>query len=353
MKKRQKRKYLVFLEKSLNAIEASISAFNQVSGKHRIESALILMVNAWELLCKGVLIKKRGSYQAIVRDKLGNTISANEAVLAIKNASLIGHNEEDNIQQIISLRDYATHDILPAIPDELLHHLFYFSCMSFKKLIEKEFPSYKHEMDRNYLSISLSKMTTYAEKVQQILTKRKKDKNGESTLIWLLERGVRFDGAPYISKERFELSLKGKKKIIPYLELGKFMKESEMVRVIAVTAPKNYSVDVHLRKGDKKISDLPVYYKKTVIENDYPHRTEHLIAKLGKGRNMILGAIKSLNLKGDSTYHQSVESGKNSFVHRYSDVALDKLGKFFQENPNYSPFGKSASTPLGTQQSTE
>ena len=70
---KKKREYLRLLEKSILAMEESVSAFNGVRRPYRVEESLILMTNAWELLAKAVLVKK---HHSIAQDKLGNTISA-------------------------------------------------------------------------------------------------------------------------------------------------------------------------------------------------------------------------------------------------------------------------------------
>ena len=56
-RKRLKRKYLIYLNKSINALLASIDRINSVYDGYKVEESLILLTNAWELLAKGILIR--------------------------------------------------------------------------------------------------------------------------------------------------------------------------------------------------------------------------------------------------------------------------------------------------------
>ena len=134
---RKKREYLRFLSKAIPAMESAIDNFNRVKHPHRNESTLLLITNAWELLAKSVLVKKKVS---IKKDKQGNSISAEQAVSKLVHSKVIEANQEDLIQQIISLRNYAAHDILPDVPEEIMHHLLFFGCKFFRQVIEREFP---------------------------------------------------------------------------------------------------------------------------------------------------------------------------------------------------------------------
>lgn len=334
---RQKRLYLQYCERSLNAIRSAISSFNSVYDKHKIETTLILLTNAWELIGKGILVKDKVS---IYKDKHGNTFSAEDIVSKLASKGYLEENQAAHIQQLISLRNEAVHGILPEIPIEVLHHIFYFCCKFYKDLVVKEFPRYKDIIVSNYLSIAFSDLTTYADKVQKMVSKLRKGGNNERKAIWLLERGLRFDDAGYISQDQFEKEFKTKlkKKILPHLSVGKFIKSSDMVRIVAVQAPKNYTADINLRKGNQADSALPVFIKKTDIEHDYPYLTGELGVKLGKKGNFIAFAVKKLNLKGNPQFHQSVRVSKSSKVNRYSESALNFLREYLSSHPDFNPF---------------
>ena len=91
------------------------------------------------------------------------------AIHRLKALNLIDENPAFAVLQVISLRDYAAHDLLPDIPEAILHHLFFFSCKSFKDTVEQEFPNHANFVSRNYLSISFTNITTYADQISKLL----------------------------------------------------------------------------------------------------------------------------------------------------------------------------------------
>ncbi len=331
---RKKREYLRFLDKSIAAIESAIDSFNQVRRPYRNESTLLLMSNAWELLAKSVLVKKHVS---IKKDRHGNTISAEQALSKLTHNKVIEKNQADLLQQIISLRNYATHDILPTPPDEIMHHLLFFGCKFFRDVVEKTYPARAKDLEDNYLSLSFSNLTTYADKVQKLVSKVKRNED-DKKLVWLLERGIKYDGKTYITQKQFEKQYKNKKRVMPHLEIGEFIKNSEMVRIVAVQAPKNYTADISLRKGSASDASLPVHIKKTDIEIDYPFLTGELAEKINKNANFVAYTIKYLGLKDNPKYHQSIRSSKKSNIQRYSQATLDKIKKHLDDNPEFSPY---------------
>jgi hypothetical protein len=331
---RKKREYIRILDKAIPAMESAIDSFNHVKHPYRNEATLLLFCNAWELLAKSVLVKKKIS---IRKDKQGNSISAEQAISKLINIKVIEINQAELIQQIISLRNYAAHNILPSVPNEIMHHLLFFGCKFFREIVEAEFPARSKDLEGNYLSLSFSELTTYADKVQKLVSKIKKSEE-DKKLVWLLERGIKFDGASYISQFQFEQQYKRKKRIMPHLAISDFIKNTDMVRIVPVQAPKNYTADISLRKGSKSDSSLPVQVIKTDLDVDYPFLTSELAAKLGKSQNFIAYTVKYLNLKGDPTYHQSVRSSKRGAVQRYSQAMFEKLDKYLKDNPDFNPF---------------
>lgn len=331
---RKKREYLRYLDKSIPAIESAVDNFNRVRNPYRNEATLLLISNAWELLAKSILIKRKRS---ILKDKQKNTISAEKAVSIIATLKIIETNQENLIQQIISLRNYAAHDVLPEIPDEIMHHLLFFSCKFFRAVVFKEYPSRSKALENNYLSLSFSDLTTYADKVQKIVSRIKKNED-DKKIIWLLERGIKFDGGLYITQSQFEKQYKNKDKIMPYLEVGDFIKNTDMVRVVPIQAPKNFTADISLRKGSKVDASLPVQVVKTDIESDYPFLTSDIAEKLGRNQNFIARTIKYLGLKDNNKYHQSVRTSKKGGIQKYSLAALEKIKKTVQETPDFNPY---------------
>jgi len=335
-KQRQRREYLRLLDSAVAAIELSIDCFNRVQNSYRDESTLILMTNAWELLAKSVLLKSKKS---IAADRRGNTISSEVAVYRLVGEKALTQAQADTVQQIISLRNQATHGTLTPVPEEVMHHLLFYGCKFFKEVLNKQFPSHGKLMTANHLSLSLGEMTTYADRVQKSVAQMKRSQD-DFDLIWLLERGISFDGKSYITKKQVEAKFKGKYKILPHLAVGDFIRTADMVRIVPVEAPKNFTADVVLRKGKGTNSSLPVVFKKTDIEDDYPYLTKELGDKLGKNQSWTARAISALKMKGDTRYHQPVRSGSRGHIHRYSEAAFDRLHQEINGPSKFNPYSK-------------
>lgn len=327
MAKRRRREYLIYLDNAKAAAETAIDSFNRVNHPYRNETTLMLLSNAWELLAKASLVQ---AHQSITQGQRGETISAERAVHRLETRGDISKHAADTIQQIISLRNAAAHQHLPETPDEILHHLLYFGCKCFRELVDKKFPSHARRLEKNYLSLSFSDLTTYADKVQKLVSRVKKSES-EKRLVWLLERGLEFDGTSYITEKQFEAKYRNKKKIMPHLDISRFIKDNEMVRIVPVQAPKNYTADITLRKGSAKDSSLPVLVKKTDIEDDYPYLTKELANSLGTTIPMIVDIVHTNNMKGDPRYHQGIRSSRNTTVQRYSQAAKDKIREELQK----------------------
>lgn len=76
-KKRQRREYLRFLDKSKESAECAIDNFNRAKGPFRTEATLMLLGVAWELLAKAILIQMK---KPIKKTNSEDTISAEVAV---------------------------------------------------------------------------------------------------------------------------------------------------------------------------------------------------------------------------------------------------------------------------------
>jgi len=154
----------------------------------------------------------------------------------------------------------------------------------------------------------------------------------------LLERGIQFDGSAYITEAQFEQKYRGKKKILPHLGLAKFIRNADMVRIVPIQAPRNYTADVTLRKGSAADASLPVLVRKTDLENDYPYLTKELGQKIAKSQNWTARTVLVLGLKNDPKYHQAVRASATSLVHRYSSAALESLKKKLADEPTFNPY---------------
>ena len=141
-----------------------------------------------------------------------------------------------------------------------------------------------------------------------------------------------------MTERQFEAKIRGKRRTLPYLEMGRYLKESDMVRIIPVEAPKNYTANINLRKDSAKDASLPVVVKRTDLETDYPYLTRELGEAVGKNTNFVAKAASTLGLKGDEKFHQSVRSSKSGEIHRYSEAAKTKIEQMIVENPEYNPY---------------
>ena len=330
----QRREYLQLLDASKSAVELAVDCFNRVHNPYRNESTLILLTNAWELLAKAVLVQR---HQSIRRGQRGETIGPEVAVARLKDLKLLDANQAETIQQVVSLRHAAVHHVLPPLVDEIMHHLLFFACKFFRETVQVVFPAHVRDLPGSFLSLSFVELTTYADKVQKSISKARRSP-ADRRLVWLLERGIAFDGNAYLTEKQVAAQYKGKKKISPYLRLGDFVRQADMVRIVPVEAPKNFTADVTLRKGSSRDATLPVVVRKTDLEADYPFLTGELAGKIGRSQNWTAKALAVLNLKGDSKYHQPVRTSTSSHVQRYSAAALQELQSHIAANPNFNPY---------------
>lgn len=340
----RQREYLALLESAKRAAESAIDSFNRVRHPYRDESTTILLTNAWELLGKAVLVKRK---QSIKKDKRGNTISAEIVVSRLRDAKLLDENQEDLVQQIISLRHAAIHHVLPPVPEEVMHHLLYFGCKFFRDVLTTVFPAQARDLKGNYLSLAFADLTTYADKVSKLVSRLKKSPP-DKKLVWLLERGVQFDGNAYLTEKQFEALYKNKKKIMPHLSLSDFIKKTDMVRIVPVQAPKNFTADITLRRGSVKDPTLPVVVKKTEVDKDYPYLTRDLSEKTSKNQSYVAATIRVLGMKGNPLFHQAVRTSRHGVVHKYSDAALNHLLDHLQRNPDFDPYAAAKAVAGGT-----
>jgi len=83
-----------------------------------------------------------------------------------------------------------------------------------------------------------------------------------------------------------------------------------MVRIVPVEAPKNYTADLVLRKGNSNDLSLPVVVKRTDLEKDYPYLTNELATLIGKNTNFVAKAVSVLGLRGNEKFHPTIRSSK-------------------------------------------
>lgn len=328
------------MESAVKAALCAIDNFNRVHGNYKTETTLILLSNAWELLAKAVLVKKKKNIYSNKNKK--ETISGEKAINQLLALKEFEQNQAELLQQIISLRNKCAHDVLPFIPDTIQHHLLFFSCKFFRDIALRHFPKTEKDLAKNFLTISFDQMTTYAAQVQKMISKLRTTNQGTRELAWLLERGVRYvNNSEYISQAAFENLYKGKKKIIPHLKLGTHIEAADMVCVVPVQAPQNFTADIQLRKGPNKLKGaLPVHIKRSNIEDDYPFFTIDIANEIGKpgNTNYVAKAMSVLKLRGDDRFHSSIRTSTKGVTPRYSQAALDYVKSHLRKNPDFNPW---------------
>lgn len=232
MQKRRRREYLILLDAAKAAAETAIDSYNRVRHPYKNETTLMLLTNAWELLAKAILVQK---HQSIRKGRRGDRISAEQAISKLLHRKDIEKHAAEIVQQVISLRHAATHHYLPPIDDEIMQHLLYFACKFFRDTVYKHFKTHARDLDQNFLSLSFTELTTYADKVQKLVSRVRRS-DSDKTIAWLLERGITFEGSTYITQAQFEAKYRNKTKIMPYLGINNFIKNTDMVRIVAVQA---------------------------------------------------------------------------------------------------------------------
>lgn len=333
------RTYGPILNKALLAVHSSIDRANSVNDPYYKEGSLIFLANAWELFAKALLIKHGGDtliYETGSRKE--RTITAENAVHKLRNLGYMSELQCSPVQQAISLRNEALHTTLPPIPDEILFHLEYYAVRYFRELLDINFKPYPKKLKRQYLSISFGGYVTYAESVKKLIGRaRKNRKADEMRLAYLLERGVTFSGSEYMKQADFDKMLLDKKTSRPMYKLktGEYTRAAEMIVVVPIQAPSGTQADITLSKSQK--GAITVNFEKKATDDDYPHLTQDVSAKLGKSLSFAQRMIKDLSIKGNPAYHQRIRSGKKSFVHKYSDTCINYLKQHLAENPAYIP----------------
>ena len=323
--------YGKYLHKSIDAIHSAIERANSFTDPYYKENSLILFSNSWELLAKAVLIKHGGKKLIFEKgSRKEKTITAENAVNKIKNLGYINELQASPIQQVISLRNEASHNTLPDISDEIIFHLEYYSTRYFKEILEANFKNHSKSFRKQFLSIGFGNMLTYTDGVKRLLNKARKQKNPDDLrLAFLLERGVSFSGGDYIKQSDFDKIFLSKKISRPLytLKIGNYTRKADMIVVVPIQAPSGTNADINYSK--QRGSSVSVSFNKIATDNDYPYLTTDLSSKLGKSRHVVQKAIKDNSMKNNPEYHQHIRAGKNSFVHKYSDKALNFLSIFF------------------------
>ncbi len=332
-------KALDFIRTAINAAKLSIEMFNRVEPIHWKESVLILNSQAWELLLKGVILKKKKS----IYEADGKTITAEKALnKALHSLQILSNDESKTISQILSLRHEAMHSLLPPIDEEILTHLIYFSITGFNKLIKKEFKSLSGLFEKNYLSVALKNHTFYSNKVEKLFKHSRKKNSEQNKLLFLLDRGCSFVGKRTNTKMKTKKEwddeikkLPRKSRVIRHLAIYDYINSQDNVRIVPVHVARGHSAAINIQPS--KNPNAPFLIKKTDPNKDFPHFTSDVARILGKNPSFVAKMAKNLGIKNNDEYCY-LHKLKGSENPKYSDKGLNYMKNYLDKNPAYWPY---------------
>lgn len=332
---------LKFATTAINAARLSIEMFNRIDPPHWKESVLIFNSQAWELLLKALLLKKK----IAVYETDGKTITAEKALNKIHYVlGLLTKEEAKTIGQIISLRNQSMHDVLPDIDGEIMTHLMYFSTNTFNNLIKKEFKSLKNSFEKNYLSVALGNHTFYTNRIEKLFKYSRKQSTEENKILFLLNRGCEFvddaSNTQMKTKKTWDADIKTlpkKSRVAMHLSIYDYINKQENVRFVPVHLSRGYAADVNVHPS--KNPNAPVLIKKTDPNVDYPIFTNDMAKILEKSQNYVAIMAKKLKIKENEDYCY-IHKTKKGQTPQYSQKCVNYLIKYLDDHPDYNPFKK-------------
>jgi len=123
--------YKKLFERSEDSFFLAIEIYNRIKQNSKVEVFCILIINAWELLLKGFLVKEDGERSIYIKDHPNKTIAISDALKKVIT------NENDltrkNLEKLIELRDQAIHFLIPEI-QSVLSRLFQASIFNYLKM---------------------------------------------------------------------------------------------------------------------------------------------------------------------------------------------------------------------------
>jgi len=335
-------KYHYHINTSIYAAKLSIEMFNRVDGVHSKQASIIFNAQAWELLAKALLIKKKKNIYHVD----GKSITAEKAVNQLQYViHMISLEENQTIQQIISLRNEALHNIYPELDDEIIVHLFYWSLKIFHRIVKDEFRKYFVKFDNNYLSISFKEHTFYSHRLSKLIPYSRKSKSEKNRALYILDRACAFaesdNNSTYVNHKDWLNKIKSKPKkarMGRHLSVVSYTNQQENVRIVAVETPKGFKSQISSEKAKKNSESLSVLIKKSDPEVDYPFLQSDLARLMTVSPYFIRLLVGHLNLKDNKDYHTTIKTGKTSRTQKYSNKTLNYLKEFIDKNPRWSPY---------------
>lgn len=155
-----------YKDKSIKSFLLCIEIFNKPTIDYRLEGAVFFLCNAWELLLKAKLLNDGKDIYYPEKGGVSRSISLNEA------AARIMTNDKDpirlNLKVIISLRNLATHSIIPEF--EIIYVPFLSFCV--KSYVEKLYEFFEINIS-NYIKTDFLALFANNQSInsQEILSK--------------------------------------------------------------------------------------------------------------------------------------------------------------------------------------
>ena len=344
-KKSRTMKYQYHINTCINAAKLSIEMFNRIDYQHSRQASIIFNAQAWELLAKAILIKRKKNIY--LSD--GKSITAEKSINQLNYVlRIISLEENQTIQQIISLRNEALHNIYPDLDDEIVTHLMYWSLKTFHRLIKEEFRSYFINFDKNYLSIAFKDHTFYSHKINKLFSYSRKTKSEKNKMLFILDRACRFaknqNSNSYVSYKNWLNEIKSKPKkarIGRHLSINDYTNKQDNVRMVAVETPKGYKSEIISERAKRTSELLSVVIKKSDPDVDYPHLQSDIARLMKVSPYFIRSLTKYLKLIDNKEYHITIKTGKKSKTQKYSNKMLNHLKEFVSKNPQWSPYKNS------------
>lgn len=335
-------KYKHYVISAINAAKLSIEMFNRVDAVHSHQASLIFNAQAWELLSKAILVKRKKN----IFNPDGTTITAEKAINKLHfEQKLFALEEAQTILQVISLRHEALHSILPDIDQEIITHLLYYSLRTFYRILKCEFKSYISGFDKNFLAISFKEFTFYSHRVSKLFGSSRKFNNERNRLLYLLDRGCELITARSNSKlmpyEKWKQEIKKlprKSRVGMHLKLYDYIKAHDDVRFIPIQISKGYKPEIQLVKTNNPLA--PVFIKKTNPNQDYPHFTCDIAENVKKSISFIAKMARKLNLIHNPDYSIVMKTTRAGMggVPKYNDKALNYIKDYLDKNPGFNPY---------------
>lgn len=344
MKKRSS-KYAYHIQTSISAAKLSIEMFNRVDAMHSDQASVIFNAQAWEMLSKALLLKNGHD----INESDGKSITAEKAVNKLEHIlKIISREENQTIQQIVSLRNEALHNVYPKLEQEIITHLIYYSLKTFHRIVLNNFKNHAPLIDKNYLSVAFKETTFYSHKLNKLFKSSKNYSSENNKALYILDRACAFaeneNKNSYSSYEEWKKGIKSKPKksrIAMHLSVYDYIGNQDNVRIVPVEVKKGYKAEVIVEKTKRQNDAISVLVKKSDPDKDYPYLVSELATKIGKSLYFIQQLVIKLKLRGNKDFHTSIKTGKKSVTQKYSDKTLSFLKEYIDKNPHWSPYKKS------------